>query len=106
MIETSTPKADEGYPIMGGKVRLAWQVGGLAAILIGSYFVDGWPASLIAFGLWAILATMSDIHNERLMLIWHAVEESREAIKSTSDLPAATAKQSHQRSTVRAVDGN
>jgi hypothetical protein len=47
-----------------------------------------------------------DIHNERLLLIWRAVEESREAIIPTSDLPAATAKRSHQRSTVGTVDGN
>jgi hypothetical protein len=77
VIETSSNITDEEHFRKGGRARLSWQLCGIAAILVGSYFLDGWPASLIAFGLWAILATTLDVLNERLMLIWQALQGSR-----------------------------
>jgi hypothetical protein len=77
VIKTSSPLTDEEHYRMSGRARLSWQLCGIAAILVGAYFLDGWPASLIAFGLWAIVATTLDVLNERLMLIWQAVQDSR-----------------------------
>jgi hypothetical protein len=41
-------------------VRGIWHTGGLTALLIGAYHVAGWAGIFIAFGSWAIIATIAD----------------------------------------------
>lgn len=46
--------------MMSPWLTLLWHFGGLVALLIGAAVLAGWPGFLIAFGSWAVLATMFD----------------------------------------------